>query len=74
MFINFYDLDGAFDEVAFSENPAIGGYQSEITEVGFFTHIGGVPEPSTWAMLLLGFAGLGFCWLSFSRRNVAVSA
>ena len=22
--------------------------------------IGGVPEPSTWAMLLIGFAGLGF--------------
>jgi PEP-CTERM motif-containing protein len=21
---------------------------------------GGVPEPSTWAMMLLGFAGLGF--------------
>jgi hypothetical protein len=22
--------------------------------------VGGVPEPSTWAMMLLGFAGLGF--------------
>ena len=21
---------------------------------------GGVPEPSTWAMMLLGFAGLGY--------------
>jgi hypothetical protein len=26
-----------------------------------------VPEPSTWAMLLLGFAGLGF--IGFRRRN-----
>jgi hypothetical protein len=22
--------------------------------------VAGVPEPSTWAMLMLGFAGLGF--------------
>ena len=28
--------------------------------------VGGVPEPSTWAMMLLGFAGLGFAAL---RRN-----
>jgi PEP-CTERM motif len=26
-----------------------------------------VPEPSTWAMLLLGFAGLGLCGLSQSE-------
>ena len=23
-------------------------------------HVGAVPEPSTWAMMLLGFAGVGF--------------
>jgi hypothetical protein len=27
-----------------------------------------VPEPSTWTMILLGFAGLGFAW---SRRRVS---
>jgi hypothetical protein len=27
----------------------------------------GVPEPSTWAMLLLGFAGIGF--MAYRRRN-----
>jgi len=26
-----------------------------------------VPEPSTWAMLILGFAGIGF--LSYRRKN-----
>jgi PEP-CTERM motif len=32
--------------------------------------VGGVPEPSTWAMLLIGFAGLG--WAGFRRaRSVA---
>jgi hypothetical protein len=34
-------------------------------------NIGEVPEPSTWAMLLLGFAGLGFASSWSSRRNRA---
>jgi PEP-CTERM motif len=29
-----------------------------------------VPEPSTWAMMLLGFAGLGFAFRQ-SRRKVS---
>jgi hypothetical protein len=41
----------------------IGGYESDNHTVGFFTKIGGVPtavpEPSTWIMMGLGFAGLG---------------
>ena len=32
-----------------------------------FVAILGVPEPSTWAMLILGFAGIGF--LAYRRRN-----
>jgi hypothetical protein len=31
-----------------------------------------VPEPSTWAMMIAGFAGLG--WLGFSRRRATKSA
>jgi hypothetical protein len=30
-----------------------------------------VPEPSTWAMMLLGFAGLGFAGYRTSRRTAA---
>jgi uncharacterized protein (TIGR03118 family) len=33
-----------------------------------------VPEPSTWAMLLLGFAGLGFAGYRASRKSVAFAA
>jgi hypothetical protein len=33
-----------------------------------------VPEPSTWAMMLLGFAGLGFVGYRASRRSVALAA
>jgi len=29
--------------------------------------VGGVPEPTTWAMMLLGFAGVGF--MAYRRRN-----
>jgi hypothetical protein len=31
---------------------------------------GGVPEPSTWAMMLLGFAGVGF----FAYRRKSTTA
>jgi hypothetical protein len=32
-----------------------------------------VPEPSTWAMMALGFAGLGFAGFRTTRRAVAVA-
>jgi hypothetical protein len=35
-----------------------------------FHTVTGVPEPSTWAMLMLGFAGLGFVGY---RRNKTAS-
>jgi PEP-CTERM motif len=33
-----------------------------------------VPEPSTWAMMLLGFAGLGYAGYRASRRTAAAAA
>ena len=33
-----------------------------------------VPEPSTWAMMLLGFAGLGYAGYRASRRESAATA
>jgi hypothetical protein len=34
--------------------------------------VGGIPEPATWAMLILGFCGLGF--VAWRRSRVASSA
>ena len=33
----------------------------------FLDVTGAVPEPSTWAMLLLGFAGIGF--MAYRRKS-----
>jgi hypothetical protein len=32
------------------------------------TGVGSVPEPSTWAMMLIGFAGLGYAALRLTGR------
>jgi len=36
------------------------------------TGVSGVPEPSTWAMMLMGFAGLGFAGYRRSRKGHAL--
>ncbi len=70
VFVNFYDLTGTFDKVSFAEVPAQGGYESDNHTVGYFTHIGGVPEPTTWALMLIGVAGMG---AALRRRRNAVA-
>lgn len=35
---------------------------------------GGVPEPATWAMMLIGFGAVGFAARSSRRRNISVAA
>jgi PEP-CTERM motif len=63
---------------------AAGAYFVEITGVsgggslrlaidGNVTATDPVPEPSTWAMMLLGFAGLGFAAYRASRRTAEVA-
>jgi choice-of-anchor C domain-containing protein len=62
---------GPSDTLTFaSQDPSSPGYYGPV--------IGGVsiaiPEPSTWAMMLLGFAGLGYAGYRASRKNVAAAA
>ena len=70
VFVNFYDTTGSFDEVRFSENPSVGGYESDNHTVGYYTSIGGVPEPMTWTMLIAGFGMVGVA----ARRRTAATA
>ncbi len=42
--------------------------------LAFLLTPGAVPEPSTWAMLLLGFAGLGFAGYRRARAGHATLA
>jgi hypothetical protein len=36
--------------------------------------VGSVPETSTWAMMVIGFAGLGYAGYRASRRAAAATA
>jgi PEP-CTERM motif len=55
-----------------------GGFSSEYglspdEPVGLASGTLTVPEPSTWAMMLMGFAGLGFAGYRASRRTAAAA-
>ena len=81
VFVNFFDKTGSFSKVVFSENNFGGGYESDNHTVGHYATMGqgtqvtlihsvtGVPEPGTWALMGLGFAGLGF--LGYRRNRLA---
>lgn len=75
VFLNFYNTNGTFDKVTFSENPTVGGYESDNHTVGFFTKQGGtpvpgVPEPATWGMMIAGFGLVG---MAMRRRVTKVT-
>ncbi len=64
VFLNFFDTNGAFDTVTFSETLANAGYESDNHTVGFYTAesgtpVGSVPEPAAWMMMILGFGAVG---------------
>jgi hypothetical protein len=83
IFLNFFDTTGTFSKVVFSQDGG-GGYESDNQTVGHYKKMGSgtfvpladsfitassVPEPATWAMMLAGFAGLGF--LGYRRNKMA---
>jgi hypothetical protein len=60
-FLNFYDTNGSFNKIVFTENPQIGGFESDNHTLGTLTGdpsgtpLDPVPEPSTF---VLGFSGI----------------
>ena len=44
------------------------------SSVTFVQVSGAIPEPSTWAMMLLGFAGLGYAGYRKARRATVAGA
>jgi hypothetical protein len=85
IFLNFFDTEGSFSKIVFTEFPAVGGYESDNQTVGHYLTMGSgtviplvnsvvsTPEPASWAMMLIGFAGLGFASHRTRRsRRVAV--
>jgi ABC-type amino acid transport substrate-binding protein len=63
----FLDFDGKSTKtnMRFSAFPYDGFNQGLVT--GFNEQVAAVPEPSTWAMMMLGFAGVGL--IAYRRRN-----
>jgi hypothetical protein len=55
-------LDFQFDPVHGGDNLSL-----PLTNVNYQINVGAVPEPSTWAMMILGFAGVGF--MAYRRKS-----
>ena len=83
IFLSFYSNSRSFDRIVFNQTTG-GGYESDNHTVGRFTgpgtgtliplinstFPGNVPEPATWAMLVLGFGLVG----GAARRRRALAA
>ena len=52
----------------------ISAHQAPTFNAAFSLQGSVVPEPSTWAMMLLGFAGLGFAGYRHARKARPASA
>jgi len=48
--------------------------QNEDPPITGIINVAAVPEPSTWAMMILGFAGIGFAGCRRSRKSVMLVA
>jgi PEP-CTERM motif len=71
----YYNLE--YDDRIFgtANDGAIAQYQIyDLDTNGNFFTAGAVPEPSTWAMMLVGFVGLGYVGYRGSRRKSAIAA
>ena len=59
----------SFDKIVLASS----GNSFEFDNISY-GNVGPVPEPSTWAMMLLGFAGIGFAYRRRRSRLAAAAA
>ena len=78
--IDGFDLpDGPFDPLMFttrnatfySQNYETGNFQQYVAQIDA---VQAVPEPSTWAMMIIGFAAVGFVAYRRSKKQIAAAA
>jgi hypothetical protein len=63
----------SFDKIVLASS----GYSFEFDNISYgsnLDNVGPVPEPSTWAMMLLGFTGIGFAYRRRRSRLAAAAA
>ena len=63
----FYNLSDSLLHLTYTQNPAAGLGRGLSHTADFGSITAAVPEPSTWAMMILGFSGVGF--MAYRRRN-----
>jgi hypothetical protein len=63
---------GSYLASLFADPMLTGGVNSGDGSISISLLTAAVPEPSTWAMILMGFAGLG--WLAHARRRKTSAA
>ena len=68
LYFGFYDLSDTYTSIAFNNSNTADAFGFDNFTVGLAAQINpGVPEPSTWAMMILGFAGVGF--MAYRRKS-----
>jgi hypothetical protein len=72
IFVQFPASESRWAATFFEQSPADGSYW--VAQNVTANASPGTPEPSTWAMMLLGFAGVGFAWYRRVRRGHATLA
>ena len=68
----FYTATSALTKISFTESASSQiGFNDPLIDGVDFSMSSAVPEPSTWLMIIAGFAGVGF--MAYRRRNQATA-